>query len=288
MSQKSDKKHPEKNPLSDLFPLASGEKSLNSPWATAAQLFPYTGLDESALRRRARETNPATGAPWIPAPRGAKFEVHPTLRGLCAWKDHQLATPATRSLPTQCASMKDVTALYHFPVEMQQYARRHYHPQPGEPVIFESSNRVNLPPLLAFFAPFWNKIFCKGSGAIKGIENFEEIDLDTQRALSAQQDVIQKTRDNALANGELHTRGGIERELAEPLTAIFAAFKNFEKTAGGKIKSLLTSANTDPEIIRQTLTLAAAGVQEPLTKLRAQLKLSEADRPPTKELKKAA
>lgn len=287
MSQKTIEKHSGKKPASDLFPLAKGENAIAGTWATTAQLFPFTQMDDAALRRRAREINPAAAppAPWIPAPKGARWEVLPTLRGLLAWQRHQLATAEARGLPSQCASMKDTETVFGFPTEMQQYAREHYHPKAGEQVIFESSNRVNLHPMLQFFRPLWKKLFCKGAEAIKGIEDFEAIDLDTQRALSAQQDVITKKRDNALAAHDLHTRDGIEKDLAEPLTTIFNVLKNYEKITGGKLKSLLTGAGVPPEIVQQAIATAAGGIQEPFAKLRARLSLNQPD---PSEIKKAA
>jgi len=80
----------------------------------------------------------------------------------------------------------------------------------------------------------------------------------------------------------LHTRDGIEKEIGEPLTAIFSSLKSYEKITGGKLKSLLTGAGVDPLIIQQAIATATSGIQEPLTKLRDQLGL---DKP---EMEKAA
>jgi hypothetical protein len=297
MKKISHKKHTAKNsqptpasPLNaspgtppDLFPLAGGVKSLDSAWATASQLSPYTGLDDAALRRRARELNPRATppAPWIPPARGGRWPVAATLRGVCAWYQDQLAAAESCGLPPQCASMKDLERLFHIPVVMQKYIREH-----GlAPRAFEASNRVNILPMLEAAEPFLSKIFGGSNSKIAEITGFEDLDLDTQRALSTQQDVIEKKRTNALAIAALHTRDGIEKELAEPLAAIFSALKNFEKVTGGKLKSLLAGAGLDPVIVQQAIGTAAAGIQEPLTKLRAQLRLDEPEQP---ENKKAA
>lgn len=252
---------------SDLFPAANGTRS-PSEWSTAAQLFPHTGLDDAALRRRARETNPATGAPWIPSPRGSKWPLTSTALGLLAWYRHQLAAAGERALPRRCANMRDLEALYFIPREMQQYLRDH-----GLcPDAFEDSNRVNILPLLKAAQPFLKKIF-SGSGAeLAGLEGFEELDKDTMQARVYAQDEIKKIRDNALANSQLHTREGIEKQIAEPLAAIAAKWKNYEKETGTKLKSLLAGAGVAPELIRQTIHVATAGVQEPMEKLRAALK----------------
>lgn len=237
-------------------------------------------MDDPALRRRAIELNPhaTPPAPWIPKPRGARYQVLPTLCGLLAWRQHQLATAESRALPRQCASMKDAESIYHIPVVMQKYIREHGLSPKG----FEASNRVNILHVLEAAHPFLTKIFGGTNSKIAEITGFEDLDLDTQRALSAQQDVITKKRENALATAQLHTRTGIENEIAEPLGAVAAAWKNYEKNTGGKLKSLLTGAGVEPEIIRQAITIATAGVQEPITKLR------EAIASPAADLKKAA
>src|SRR6185312_4392163 len=228
MKQKSTAKHKgKKSPAPkgassssapDLFPPVGGSKTLPGAFAKAAQLFPYTGLDDAALRRRAAETNPATGAPWIPAARGGRWPVHDTLAGLLAWRTHQHATAESRGLPAICGSMKDVEAIHRIPVEMQQYAREHYHPQAGDPIIFESSNRVHIPPMAEFFYPLLKKIFSGGGNQIAGLQGFEDLDLDFQRALSTKEDVIAKKRDNGLANQDLYVLSEIEKQLGEPLT----------------------------------------------------------------------
>lgn len=288
MTQISHKKHTGKKPVPDLFPASKGSRPLDNSFATAAQLAPYTGMDDAALRRRAREMNPSTSRPWIPAARGSKWPVAPTLSGVAAWYRHQISAAETRGLPAQCASMRDVEALLGLSVAAQQYARTHHHPAPGAPVIFEASNRVNLLPLLRFFSPLLNKLSAGGGAQIKDLEAFQDLDVDFQRAKCLQQDEIEKRRNNALANEDLNTRDGLEKEIAEPLTAIFSALKNYEKITGNKLKSLCAGAGIDPDLIRQIISTAAAGVTDPMTKLREQLKLDTAPVLPSKELKKAA
>jgi len=278
MTQKSTAKHTEKKPP-ELFPNAPTAKTLPALWLSAAQLFPYTGLDAPALRRRAIETNPATGAPWIPKPRGSRWPLHETLTGVLAWREHQLATATTRALPTQCATMQDVETIFRLPKEMQSYARAHHHPQTAAQVIFESSNRVNVLPMFEFFYPLLKKIFSGGGNKLQGLQGFEDLDLDLQRALSTKEDVIEKKRDNARANRDLYTMEGIERELGEPLTRIADDWRTALKTHGGKLKSLLHGAGMDTALIQQALAIFTEALHGPPAKLRQQLGLDQPNEP---------
>jgi len=274
MTQKSTAKHTEKKPP-ELFPNAPTAKTLPALWLSAAQLFPYTGLDAPALRRRALETNPATGAPWIPKPRGSRWPLHETLTGVLAWREHQLATAADRALPAQCASMQDVETIYQLPGELIKYVRSH-----GlAPDAFDASNRVRIIPIMKAVAPFLKKIFGGSNAKLAEITGFEELDLDTQRALSTKEDVIEKKRDNARANRDLYTMEGIERELGEPLTRIADDWRTALKTHGGKLKSLLHGAGMDTALIQQALAIFTEALHGPPAKLRQQLGLDQPNDP---------
>ncbi len=214
MGQKLHNKHAAKKSTTDLFPSSAGVKAIDSPWATASQLHPYTGLDEPTLRRRARETNPATGKPWIPAPSGARFQVWPTLRGLCAWREHHAAAATTRGLPAQCSSMKATEAATGITVESQQYLRK----KNLCPDAFDASNRVNLLPLIRALATQhdqWRKYLTGQGTDHTGLEGFEELDLDHQRARVAKADADERERNNRLADGHLQTRTGVEETVWE-------------------------------------------------------------------------
>jgi len=274
MTQKSTAKHTEKKPP-ELFPNAPTAKTLPALWLSAAQLFPYTGLDAPALRRRALETNPATGAPWIPKPRGSRWPLHETLTGVLAWREHQLATAADRALPAQCASMQDLETIYQLPGELIKYVRSH-----GlAPDAFDASNRVRIIPIMKAVAPFLKKIFGGSNAKLAEITGFEELDLDTQRALSTKEDVIEKKRDNARANRDLYTMEGIERELGEPLTRIADDWRTALKTHGGKLKSLLHGAGMDTALIQQALAIFTEALHGPPAKLRQQLGLDQPNDP---------
>jgi hypothetical protein len=77
----------------ELFPSPAGVKPIEGQWATAAQLFAVTGMNDAALRNlaNANNPNPATGAAWIPKPRLGKYEIAPTVRGAIAWLQHQVS-----------------------------------------------------------------------------------------------------------------------------------------------------------------------------------------------------
>lgn len=278
--QKSVAKHTEKKSDkadSELFHAPSSAKPIDGDYATAAQLFADTGMDDSALRRRAREVNPVTHAAWLPGPRGSKFSVLATLRGCLAWYRHQIETAAARTLPRQCANMSDIEGCFHIPVEVQKYLRK----QGLCPLAFDASNRVLIIPLLEALQPFLKKLFSPGGAQIAGLAGFEQLDKDTMQARVSAQIEIEKIRDNALATKQLQTREGIENEIGIPLAAVAAKWKNYEKETGAKLKSLLAGAGVPPEIIKQAIHIATAGVQEPMEKLRAALPL-------TNELEKAA
>ena len=76
------------------LPGTAGVRPPDSQWWTGAQFAALvTGFDEPMLRRLGdKMLNPATGAPWIPKPRAAKFEFLPTLKGVLAYLLHQLVT----------------------------------------------------------------------------------------------------------------------------------------------------------------------------------------------------
>jgi hypothetical protein len=71
----------------ELFQATGGAKPIKTQWATAVQLFQVTGMDDAALRRlgNVNNLNPATGAAWIPKPKGGKYEIQPTVKGVIAW-----------------------------------------------------------------------------------------------------------------------------------------------------------------------------------------------------------
>ena len=192
----------------DLFPQIAGTRPVAEKWATALQLSPIIGMDDAGLRRLADKNNlnPETNEAWIPKPIRGQWPVLKTISGWAAWMRHKMTKQEERGLPRQCSSMKDLEAVYGIPVEMQQYARIH-----GCSVAFDSSNRVNVLPLLKFFTPLLLKIFSGGGKHIEGIEAFDELDLNEQRARLTSAQAIEQERLNALAEQRLHDREDCEQ-----------------------------------------------------------------------------
>lgn len=154
--------------------------------------------------------------------------------------------------------MADVEAYFGVPPALQRRIRR----EGLCPEAFDVSGRVNVPPLLK---------------AIFQLEQFSEADLPAERAKLIQEQRAQKSRENALANGQLVTKDGIMRELAGPLTAIRDGWTSYPLITGRKIKSLLQGAGVDPEIVRRVVDLAVDGVAEPLRHLRQMLEIDPAN-----------
>ena len=111
-AEKTSPKQPEFSAVKNV----AGARSTDSAWWTGAQFAALVpGFDEEKLRRLANEKvagslNPATGAPWIPKPRAARFEFTPTLKGVIAYLLHQLEHADT--LPKQCSGMNVVEGIF--------------------------------------------------------------------------------------------------------------------------------------------------------------------------------
>jgi hypothetical protein len=80
----------------ELFATAAGTKPIDGQWATAAQLFAATGMNDAALRKLANSNNPnpATGSAWIPKPKVGKYEIFPTVKGVIGFLRHQISEGA--------------------------------------------------------------------------------------------------------------------------------------------------------------------------------------------------
>src|SRR5688572_13544626 len=97
-----------------------------------------------------------------------------------------------------------------------------------------------------------------------------EADAEKNRLTAAQASKVE--RENAMAEGIIHTRDGIERELWDAgLSKVRESWLGYEKTTGAKLKAILTSAGMPADIIQRVITEAAKGVTEPIEKLKATL-----------------
>jgi len=272
MSQKINKKHTvNKSRQPDLIAAPVGAKPITSQFVSAAQLsaaLPFAKITDQFLRDRAgtRNPNPRTGLPWIPKPRGAKYDLNATVLGLLEWFCVQ--AERAEGLPRVCNSMKHAEELFHLPYELQQYVRSH-----GGAEAFEASNRVRVLEVLRHAFPLLKKIFSGGAAQIKGVEGMEDLDSDFQLARVRKEDADERARDNALANKNLYTREGIVTELGDPLLSAANAWKNYDKDTGAKLQTYLTTAGLTVEQAKAARALATAGVEKIPAELREKLKL---------------
>lgn len=273
MSQKINKKHTVKQSSRqpDLIAAAPGAKPITSPFVTAVQIaaaLPFASISDTFLRNlsRAEKPNPRTGSPWIPKPRGGKYDLNATVLGLLEWFHVQAGR--AEGLPRVCNSMKHAEELFFLPHELQQYVRSH-----GGAEAFEASNRVRVLEVLRHAFPLLKKIFSGGAAQIKGVEGMEDLDSDFQLARVRKEDADERARENALANKNLFTRAGIEEELAAPLAAAANAWKNYDKDTGAKLQAYLTTAGLTVEQAKAARAMATAGAEKIPATLREKLKL---------------
>jgi len=112
----------------ELFPTPAGTKPIDLPWATAAQLLPVTGMNDAALRNltNANNPNPATNAAWIPKPRGGKYEIIPTVKGVIEFLRHQISKQAVdqRVEHISFSSMESLEGATGIAKTLQQMAKQ--------------------------------------------------------------------------------------------------------------------------------------------------------------------
>jgi hypothetical protein len=208
------------NSQPDLLAPPPGTKPIDQQWADAAQLRPFTGMDEGKLRHLGRETNPVTGAPWLPKARNSKWPVAQILMGVNAYLRHQ--AERQDGLPETYASMGDFTARTLHPREQIEYALK------NGCQCRDAANRIYLTPFLEFFAPIYKKIFSGGGVQIKGLEGFEELDSDLQLARLRKEQADALVDEKNIREGRLVDMASVEELLWEkrdaPLRADLLAF----------------------------------------------------------------
>ena len=191
-----------------------------------------TGLDDPALRRLERLTDPA-GQPWIPKAIGGQRHLKDTVLGVCNWLRHR--AEQTSDHPTyQTMELAESRGL--IPREALKYAKK------KGVAAWDSAGRVHTEPLRKFFFDFLKRIFTSDPSSLKSLnlgEGFEELDLDIQRARVAKEDADERARNNALANSQVHRLEDIEEEIWEkglqPLRAeILNLLRRLKKQARNK------------------------------------------------------
>jgi hypothetical protein len=206
----------------DLIDPPAGTRPIEGQWATAAQLHPFTGMDEAQLRRLGRETNPATGQAWLPAPVRSRWPVAQTLIGANAWWRWQMEKRG--GLPEGYANIGDFCAQTKFPRVMMEYALKH------GCQCRDTANRIYLTPFLEFFQELFTKIFSGGGAQIKNLEGFEELDSDLQLARLRKEQADALVDEKNIREGRLVDINVVEELLWEKRDApLRAALLNFSK-----------------------------------------------------------
>jgi len=112
-----------------------------------------------------------------------------------------------------------------------------------------------------YFAEFLVWYFQNSGEVGKGL-NFERERLTREQA-------DELARENALAEGRLHTLESVESIVWEQgLALVREAWTNYPKTCGLKLRSILAADGVKPETIERAVAEAVLGVTEPLARLR--------------------
>lgn len=200
------------------------------PQATWRELYPFTSHDDGALRRREKEVDPETNAPWIPPAVIGKRDAAATLRGICRYKDFLLAN--RDGLPDEFANMGDFEAQTGFPREMIKYAID------NGCRMRDGANRCKLKPFLKFFREndIWKKIFSDGGMQIKGLKGFEDLDSDMQLARLRKEQADALVDEKLIRQGTMVHMNVIEEEIEEKgLAPLRANLIAFGKTYAGQL-----------------------------------------------------
>ena len=191
----------------------AGAKAPDQSWWTGAQFAALVpGFDEPKLRRLGIENNPATNAPWIPKPRGAKFEFTPTLKGVLAHLLHKASTGD--GAPAYFDSMEHLESCAPFtPKKFTAWALKN---GAGEARL--GGSRINP-------RPVWDLLNRLGvsvaTGAMTGIDGLEEFDKNTEQAKLARVQKEDQEIDLELKRRRIHDLNEVERrcrgEILSPL-----------------------------------------------------------------------
>lgn len=218
MSKSRKSKPDPKTPEFSAVKNVAGAKAPDNAWWTGAQFAALVpGFDEPKLRALGNPSNPssinpATKAPWIPKPRGAKFEFTPTLKGVLAYLLHQLAS--RDGAPTYFDSMEHLESTAPFtPKKFTAWALKN---GAGEARL--GGSRINP-------RPVWDLLNRLGvsvaTGAMTGIDGLEEFDKNTEQAKLARVQKEDQEIDLELKRRRIHDLNEVERrcrsEILSPL-----------------------------------------------------------------------
>lgn len=206
----------------DLFGEVKGAKAVKSFWVSGVQFAAVIpGFDDARLRNLSPE--------WVPKPVDGNFDFVPTAAGVIAWLEGRVKNKD--GLPESYSSMTDFCAQTGFAEEMLKYALR------KGCKCRDSHGRISLTPFLEFFAPLFTKIFSGGGKQIAGLENFDDLDLNVERAGLTRAQKLEQERLNALAEQRIHDVNDCEQRVRIELLGPFkegwqAIYKKWKRFGG--------------------------------------------------------
>ena len=246
----------------------AGVRPPDQSWWTGAQFAALVpGFDDPKLRRLARDTNPATGAPWIPSPRSSKFEFTPTLKGVIAYLLHQLST--RNELPGSYDSAQAMANVFSAEKKAIIWLTRN-----GAEGSQLGGSRIAPLPVLRRALEIIGQI---ADGRVTGIDSLEAINTNNELGLKIREE-RKKLEDEALLrrgammiskDGTFALLEMVVDELIwdmrdQPLRA---ALCRLDKTINRQHKNIIG----DKEKTAKCAAVTTAAVQEMLGKLRARI-----------------
>lgn len=211
--------------LQDFFEDARGARVVPLVFVSGAVIESLVpGFNDTRLRNLTEH---------FPKPKDGHYDLVATLAGLVIWLEKRLEDRS--GLAGQFASMKDFCAQTRFPKAMLDFAIT------KGCKCRDAAGRIDLAPVLEYFEPLFEKIFGGGGKHIEGIEEFDDLDLDAQRAALAKEQTRKEARLNAEAEKVVHSRDEVEelcREqilapLKNALTALLKKFLRFKASQPG-------------------------------------------------------
>jgi len=260
MRQKSEQKHAEKKSSA----AKKTKIAQNAQFLSAEALKPYTGLDDSALRRlsNVNALNPSTNLPWIPKPRRGEYEVIPTLLGAIDWWRHQ-ATKDTPDHPTY-SDMEEAETRGLVPREFQKYAK-------SRGVDFINLNRtIKIEPLRQLAFHILRKITSKQSaGMLEALDGEEYLNSDAELAKLRREQRLEIARSNAEAEGLIHNKERIEEVLWENAIApLRAGIISLRKTAFAQVDAELDKAEVSEPVRAVVKAILVGAIENLLAQIR--------------------
>jgi hypothetical protein len=259
-----------------LFSAPASVKPIAASHATCAQLlatYPFLAdhVDETFLRNRTSDTNPRTGAAWIPKPIRSQYEIAPTLAGLLEWFATRAATRS--DLPAQYANMQAMENALGANKKAIKFLLKH-----GAGSAQDPANRIAPLPLIRRAFEIIAKV---ADGQITGIDGLEQWNKDTELAKKLRLESEKLEDEKLLRQGDmLLSRDGtfaISQLVADELLwekrdqPLRAALIKAPPTINRQHKTLLSGAGVSGDVIQRCAAIVTAGINTVLTKLRTKI-----------------